>query len=49
MQPGGKIVDVTTVVENVFMVGDFFRFPCHESCIYTAKKVAGIIAKESER
>ncbi len=49
MQPGGKVVDVTTEVENVFMVGDFFRFPCHESCVYTAKKVAGIIAKKSER
>lgn len=46
MQPGGKVVDVTTNVEDVFMVGDFFRFPCHESCIYTAKKVAGIIARE---
>jgi hypothetical protein len=45
MQPGGKVVDVTTNLEHVFMVGDFFRYPCHESCIYTAKKVAGIIAK----
>lgn len=45
MQPGGEVVDVTTNVKNVFMAGDFFRYPCHESCIYTAKKVAGIIAK----
>ncbi|MEE9503505.1 MAG: FAD-dependent oxidoreductase [Thermodesulfobacteriota bacterium] len=45
MQPGGKVVDVTTNLKNVFMAGDFFRYPCHESCIYTAKKVAGIIAK----
>jgi hypothetical protein len=49
MQPGGKVVDVTTEVENVFMVGDFFRFPCHESCVYTAKKVAGIIANEGKK
>ena len=47
MQPGGKVVDVTTNVKNVFMAGDFFRYPCHESCIYTAKKVAGIIAREN--
>ena len=46
MQPGRKLVEVTTNLKNVFMVGDFFRFPCHESCIYTAKKVAGMIAKE---
>lgn len=45
MQPGGKLVDVTTNQENLFVVGDFFRFPCHESCIYTASKVAGIIAR----
>jgi hypothetical protein len=45
MQPGGKLVDVTTNQENVFVVGDFFRFPCHESCVFTAKKVAGIIAR----
>ena len=47
MQPGGKVVDVTTNKKNVFMVGDFFRYPCHESSVYTAKKVAGIIARES--
>jgi len=45
MQPGGKLVDVTTNQENVFVVGDFFRFPCHESCVFTAKKVAGIITR----
>jgi len=41
----GKLADVTTNQENVFVVGDFFRFPCHESCVFTAKKVAGIIAR----
>jgi hypothetical protein len=46
MQPGGKLVDVTTNQQNLFVVGDFFRFPCHESCIYTARKAAGIIARE---
>jgi len=45
MQPGGKVADVTTNKKNVFVVGDFFRFPCHESSVYTAKKVAGIIAR----
>ena len=49
MQPGGKVVDVNTNVKNVFMAGDFFRYPCHESCIYTAKKIAGIIAKENTK
>jgi len=49
MQPGGKVVDVITKVKNVFRIGDFFRFPCHESCIYTAKKVAGIIAQKIRR
>ena len=44
MPPGGKIVDVTTNVKNVFVTGDFYRYPNLESCIYTAKKVAGIIA-----
>lgn len=48
-QPGGKLVDVTTNVKNVFMAGDFFRYPSHESCIYTAKKVAGIIAQKNSR
>jgi hypothetical protein len=47
IQPGEKIVDVTTNVKNVFMAGDFFRFPGHEPCVYTAKKIAGIIARES--
>ncbi len=46
MPPGGKIVDVTTNVKNAFVVGDFYRFPNLESCVYTAKKVANIIAKE---
>ena len=46
MQPGGKVVDVTTNVKNVFIAGDFFRYPCHESCVYTAKKIAGIIVQE---
>jgi len=46
MQPGGKIVDVTTAKENLFIVGDFFRYPCHESCVFTAKKVAEMIARE---
>ncbi len=45
MPPGGKIVDVATNVKNAFVVGDFFRFPNLESCVYTAKKVASIIAK----
>lgn len=49
MQPGGKVVGVTTNIKDVFVVGDFFRYPCHESCIYTAKKVAGIIAQENSR
>jgi len=49
MQPGGKLVDVTTNVKNIFMVGDFFRYPSLESCIYTAKKVAGIITQKSSR
>ena len=47
MQPGGKVVDVTTNKKNVFMVGDFFRYPSLEASVYTAKKVAGIIALES--
>jgi len=46
MPPGGKIVDVVTNVKNAFVVGDFYRFPNLESCVYTAKKVANIIAKE---
>ena len=45
MPPGGKIVDVVTNVKNAFVIGDFFRFPNLESCVYTAKKVANIIAK----
>jgi len=48
MRPGGKVVDVITRVKNVFRIGDFFRYPCHESCIYTAKKVAGIIDQEMQ-
>ena len=47
MQPGGKIVDVITHKENLFIVGDFFRYPCHESCVFTAKKVAEIIVREA--
>ncbi|MDL1956961.1 MAG: FAD-dependent oxidoreductase [Candidatus Desulfofervidus auxilii] len=46
MPPGGKIVDVVTNVKNAFVIGDFYRFPNLESCVYTAKKVANIIAKE---
>ena len=49
MQPGAKITDVTTNVRNVFMTGDFFRFPSLESCAYTAKKAAGIIAERVEK
>jgi len=43
--PRDKIVDVVTNVKNAFVIGDFFRFPNLESCVYTAKKVANIIAK----
>ena len=46
-QPGSKCVDVTTAVPKAFVVGDFFRFPSLESCAFTAKKVAGIIAQEN--
>ena len=49
MQPGAKIMNVTTNVRNVFMTGDFFRFPSLESCAYTAKKAAGIIAERVEK
>jgi hypothetical protein len=46
MQPGGKIADVTTDKKHLFIVGDFFRYPCHESCVFTAKKVAETIVRE---
>jgi hypothetical protein len=45
MQPGGKLQDVITSRKNLFVVGDFFRYPCHESCVFTARRVAGIIAE----
>jgi phytoene dehydrogenase-like protein len=48
MQPGGKIADVTTDKKNLFIVGDFFRYPCHESCVFTAKKVAETIVREAK-
>lgn len=47
-RPGSKLVDVTTAVPKAFVVGDFFRFPSLESCAFTAKKVAGIIAQETK-
>ncbi len=46
--PKSSLRDVLTLIPNLYVVGDFYRLPCIESCVYTAKKVAGIIADTNE-
>ena len=37
--PGSRTRDVETEVPGAFLAGDFYRLPCIESCVYTAKTV----------
>lgn len=43
--PASHLRDVTTEVTGVFLAGDFYRLPCIESCVYTAKKVTAHIQR----
>jgi phytoene dehydrogenase-like protein len=46
MTPGCKVPDVSTKVPGLYMVGDFYRYPCVESCVVTARKAAECVEAE---
>lgn len=37
--PASQVREVTTELPGAFLAGDFYRLPCIEACVYTAKKV----------
>jgi hypothetical protein len=41
--PGSKTRGIETEVPSAYLVGDFYRLPCIESCVYTAKKAVQAI------
>jgi len=43
--PGSPTREVETEVPGAFLAGDFYRLPCIESCVYTAKKAVDAIKK----
>jgi glycine/D-amino acid oxidase-like deaminating enzyme len=38
--PGSPTRGIETEVPGAFLIGDFYRLPCIESCVYTAKQAA---------
>jgi predicted NAD/FAD-binding protein len=45
--PASRVRDVETELDGAYLAGDFYRLPCIESCVYTAKKVTDIITKRT--
>ncbi len=43
--PGSPSRDVVTELEGAFLVGDYYRLPCIESCVFTAKKAVEEIVR----
>ncbi len=44
--PASRTRGVETEVSGAYVVGDFYRLPCIESCVYTAKQVVEKIKNE---
>jgi len=42
-RPGIKIPDLETKIENVYICGDFYRYPCVESALVSGIRVADLI------
>lgn len=45
--PGSRTREVETEIPGAFLAGDFYRLPCIESCVFTAKQVTDRIKKLS--
>jgi len=43
--PGSPTRDINTELPGAFIVGDFYRLPCIESCVYTAKRAVESIKR----
>jgi len=41
--PGSVVRSIETEIPGAFLAGDFYRLPCIESCVYTARKVTDAI------
>jgi len=45
--PASPVREVETELDGAYLAGDFYRLPCIESCIYTAKRVTELISKRT--
>jgi len=44
--PGGRVPQLKSSIEGVYLCGDFYYFPCHDTSVATAEMVAEMIEKE---